>query len=155
MYSPNPALPCISARVRTHTHTMRAVLSGQTSESGSSELNFHVVSGPGELVYRAKNQPRSFNYRLSVASECVATSLNGKWDEAGGRWHPGQRASTLSCCNSFLHRFETFPSASCCLSHSPPCKWEICSDLANKANHTRSTPMSSNDNIVHCFVMDS
>ena len=87
MYSPNPALPCTSAHTHTHTHThthsQRAVFCGQTSESGSSELNFHVVSGPGELVYRAKNQSRSFNYRLSVASECVATSLNGKWDEAG------------------------------------------------------------------------
>lgn len=77
------------------------MFSRQTSESGSSELNFHVVSGPGELVYRAKNQPRSFNYRLSVASECVATSLNGKWDEAGagieGRERACRAAVIVSC----------------------------------------------------------
>lgn len=92
-----------------YTHAQRGlwagVFSGQTSESGSSELNFHVVLGPGELVYRAKNEPRSFNYRLSVASVC---SYQFKWKVGwSGRWHRGQRASTWSCCNRFMHRFET------------------------------------------------
>lgn len=80
------------------------MFSRQTSESGSSELNFHVVSGPGELVYRAKNQPRSFNYCLSVASECVATSLNGKWDEAGAGIkgaEQAQRAAVTVSCRDF------------------------------------------------------
>lgn len=97
-----------------HTHTKsesweRGMFSRQTSESGSSELNFHVVSDPGELLYRAKNQPRSFNYRLSVASQCVATSLNGKWDEVCESRHRGQRARRAQCCNSFMCRLQTSP----------------------------------------------
>ena len=74
MYSPN-------THTHTHTNTVRAVFSRQKSEKWI--LNFHVISGPRELVYRAKNQSCSFNYRLSVASQCVATSLNRKWDETG------------------------------------------------------------------------
>lgn len=128
MYSSDPVLTCTHT---VHTHRVR-VFSRQTSESGPSELNFHVVSGPGELVYRAKNQSRSFNYHLSVASECVATSLNGKQDEASacieGRERTQQAAVTL-----FMQRFESFLSGCCCLSRSPLCKCEICSDLRNKA----------------------
>ncbi|KAK5856916.1 hypothetical protein PBY51_010196 [Eleginops maclovinus] len=77
------------------------MFSRQTSESGSSELNFHVVSGPGELLYKAENQLRSFNYRLSVASE---SSSQFKWKVGGrGRWHRGQRAQ-----DELLHYFHAY-----------------------------------------------
>ena len=137
-----PQIQHYHVQVHTHTHThthwglWAGMFSRQTSESGSSELNFHVVWGPGELVYRAENQPRSFNYRLSVASECVATSLNGKWDEAGneGRERAHRAAVIVSCID-----LKTFLSGSCCLSHSPPCKCEICSDLGNQEKYTWNT----------------
>lgn len=94
------------------------MFSRQTSESGSSERIFHVVSGPGELLYRAKKQPRSFNYRLSVASQCVATGLNGE----------GEGASRP---NSALPGPESFLSGCGCSSNGPPCRCEICGDLGN------------------------
>lgn len=111
------------------------LFSGQTFESGSSELNFHVVSGPGELVYRAQNQSRSFNYPLSVESECVASSLNGKWDEARRHW--GQRACPtaviLSCIDMKLSSLVAVVYLIALMQ-----MWNV-HDLGNKTNHIRDS----------------
>jgi len=134
----------VSMYKRTHGARLWAgVFPSQTSESGSAEQNIHVISGPGELVYRPKNHTRSFNYRLSAASEC---SDQFKWRVGwNGRRPRVHGASTQSCWDRFMQRLPTFLSESCCLSHHSM-------QMGNLRDEAKFTLMSS-DKISECFVL--